>query len=69
MKKRGLGKGLDALFSSDEQELDETHIPEPEEAEEGAENQDQKVRIVDIYSVEPDREQIRSSSTVYYSPY
>lgn len=59
MKKRGLGKGLDALFSADEQELDEPQATEPEETEESAEHQDQKVRMVDIYSVEPDREQPR----------
>ncbi|MBQ7915712.1 MAG: ParB/RepB/Spo0J family partition protein [Firmicutes bacterium] len=56
MKKRGLGKGLDALFSSDlenEEVVDETTTVTEKSAT------DQDVQVVDIYSVEPDREQPR----------
>lgn len=58
MKKRGLGKGLDALFSSDEEILstDTEAVPDTEE-----ETKDQKVQIVDIYMVEPDRNQPRKT--------
>ena len=55
MKKRGLGKGLDALFSSDEaMDLQEEYTPGPEE--ESSEENKEKVQVVDIYTVEPDRE-------------
>ena len=58
MKKRGLGKGLDALFSSDEEILstDTEAVPATEE-----ETKDQNVQIVDIYMVEPDRNQPRKT--------
>ena len=58
MKKRGLGKGLDALFSSDEEILspDTEDVPAAEE-----ETKDQNVQIVDIYMVEPDRNQPRKT--------
>ncbi len=58
MKKRGLGKGLDALFSSDEEILssDTEAVPAVEE-----ETKDQNVQIVDIYMVEPDRNQPRKT--------
>ena len=58
MKKRGLGKGLDALFSSDEEILspDTEDVPVAEE-----ETKDQNVQIVDIYMVEPDRNQPRKT--------
>lgn len=58
MKKRGLGKGLDALFSSDEEILstDTEAVPAAEE-----ETKDQNVQIVDIYMVEPDRNQPRKT--------
>ena len=58
MKKRGLGKGLDALFSSDEEILspDTGDVPAAEE-----ETKDQNVQIVDIYMVEPDRNQPRKT--------
>ena len=58
MKKRGLEKGLDALFSSDEEILspDTEDVPAAEE-----ETKDQNVQIVDIYMVEPDRNQPRKT--------
>lgn len=58
MKKRGLGKGLDALFSSDEEILspDTEDVPAAEEG-----TKDQNVQIVDIYMVEPDRNQPRKT--------
>lgn len=56
MKKRGLGKGLDALFSSD---LENEVISEDTEIVTEKESSEQEVQIVDIYSVEPDREQPR----------
>ncbi len=60
MKKRGLGKGLDALFSSDEaMDLQEEYTPGPEE--ESSEENKEKVQVVDIYTVEPDREQPRKN--------
>lgn len=60
MKKRGLGKGLDALFSSDEAiDLQEEYTPGPEE--ESSEENKEKVQVVDIYTVEPDREQPRKN--------
>ena len=60
MKKRGLGKGLDALFSSDEvMEPQEEYMPVSEEP--SSEESKEKVQIVDIYTVEPDREQPRKN--------
>ena len=60
MKKRGLGKGLDALFSSDEaMDLQEEYTPEPEEG--SSEENKEKVQVEDIYTVEPDREQPRKN--------
>ena len=60
MKKRGLGKGLDALFSSDEvMEPQEEYMPVSEEP--SSEEIKEKVQIVDIYTVEPDREQPRKN--------
>ena len=60
MKKRGLGKGLDALFSSDEViEPHEEYMPVSEEP--SSEESKEKVQIVDIYTVEPDREQPRKN--------
>lgn len=60
MKKRGLGKGLDALFSSDEvMEPQEEYMPVFEEP--SSEEIKEKVQIVDIYTVEPDREQPRKN--------
>ena len=60
MKKRGLGKGLDALFSSDEvMEPQEEYMPVSEEP--SSEEIKEKVQIVDIYTVEPDREQSRKN--------
>lgn len=60
MKKRGLGKGLDALFSSDEvMKPQEEYMPVSEEP--SSEEIKEKVQIVDIYTVEPDREQPRKN--------
>ena len=60
MKKRGRGKGLDALFSSDEvMEPQEEYMPVSEEP--SSEESKEKVQIVDIYTVEPDREQPRKN--------
>lgn len=60
MKKRGLGKGLDALFSSDEVMVpQEEYMPVSEEP--SSEEIKEKVQIVDIYTVEPDREQPRKN--------
>ena len=68
MKKGRLGKGLDALFSSEE-----TLERSPSELQVGTEEQPaaapaeteqhngQEVRMLDIYSVEPDRAQPRKS--------
>ncbi|MFR8085101.1 MAG: ParB/RepB/Spo0J family partition protein [Faecalimonas sp.] len=60
MKKRGLGKGLDALFSSDEvMEPQEEYMPVSENP--SSEESKEVVQTVDIYTVEPDREQPRKN--------
>lgn len=59
MKKRGLGKGLDALFSADAEIPEESEASLKETAQNTDAEQEQNVRVVDIYSVEPDREQPR----------
>ncbi len=55
MKKRGLGKGLDALIGPDLEEIEK----QPHESNREGDASDNPVMMVDIYQVEPDREQPR----------
>ena len=55
MKKRGLGKGLDALIGPDLEEIEK----QLHESNREGDASDNPVMMVDIYQVEPDREQPR----------
>lgn len=55
MKKRGLGKGLDALIGPDLEDIEKQ--PGELNSEGGA--SDNPIMMIDIYQVEPDREQPR----------